>query len=208
MDGWNYIAQAFGISLLGSLPLGNLNVVTADLAARKSFRAALWFALGVVMTEMGYLWATLHALGWFAHHGAWFRWLQGLGVAVMLLLAGGYFWTAIQVKAAGATKTGSIGARPLISGLLLSAMNPIQIPFWAGWATTLGLYQTNESTETIYIIFTAGAGMGTYAALMLFAVLGHSLTRWMALHFQLANVLFGLLMLAIAAWQGWQIATR
>jgi threonine/homoserine/homoserine lactone efflux protein len=46
-------------------------------------------------------------------------------------------------------------------GLIMSALNPVQIPFWFGWSTVLFTKKILQPLNSHYNIYIAGIGLGT-----------------------------------------------
>lgn len=196
------LIAAFVISFLGSLPLGNLNVITADIAARQSVSFALRFALGVVLVEMAYLAITFRVIDWLFAHTSQLRWLQLISIVLFMMLAVGYF-RAMSIESSYSSQIPAIRMvrKPFLQGLALSAINPLQLPFWAGWIGTCrnnGFLQNDFFTK---ILFITGAGFGTSFALAIFIAGGRALSKAMGQHRKVTNAVFGIMMLLLATWQ-------
>jgi threonine/homoserine/homoserine lactone efflux protein len=128
------------ISFLGTLPLGTLNVFAAQLAVNEGVGPALWFSIGALLVEMCYVRLSLVAMDWVRRKREWFRALEWVTVCIVALLAIGSFRAAYHAPENGSMVIG-LGSHPgiyyLLAGALLSAVNPLQIPFWFGWSTVL-----------------------------------------------------------------------
>lgn len=193
---------AIGISLMGSLPLGNLNITAMYIAARRTVNEALLFALGAVLVEVIYLRGSLMVISWIIEHKSLFKVLQWGVVILFISLALNCFLTTDRNKKHSPVIQNT---NPLLLGIIISAVNPLQIPFWAGW--TLYLTSTKILTEgnAYYNIFALSAGIGTFFALFIFIVLGTKLSGYIKANTQKINLLMGVLFLLLAIYQVWSL---
>jgi|SRR5882724_9440523 len=162
------------ISFLGTLPPGSLNVSAMQIAVGENVRSAARFALGVALVEIIYVRVSLLAMGWVTAHQSLFRLMEWLTVVLFLVLAASSFLTAR--KKAGEKKSLLLAntINRFWLGFSMSAVNPVQIPFWFIWSTWLLSTHVLQPTATAYNVYTTGIGIGTLAALALFIFGG----RW------------------------------
>ncbi|HZE82844.1 MAG TPA: LysE family transporter, partial [Puia sp.] len=129
------------ISFLGTLPLGTLNIIAARISGEYGAIPAICFSLGALLTEMVYVRLSLVAMDWMRRQKHWFRRLQWATVIILLSLAVASFLSAWRPSREGDWIIGLGFGQGLaycfFFGLLLSAINPVQIPFWFGWSTVL-----------------------------------------------------------------------
>ncbi|HUN03568.1 MAG TPA: LysE family transporter, partial [Niabella sp.] len=124
------------VSFLGSLPLGTLNIAAMQIAIVESVRNALLFSLGSLTAEMIYVRLSLVAMDWIRKQENIFKILEWLTLVIILALAFFSFYAALHPS----VKKNVILNNNLPSyllGLAMSAVNPVQIPFWFGWSTVL-----------------------------------------------------------------------
>jgi threonine/homoserine/homoserine lactone efflux protein len=183
------------ISFLGTLPLGTLNIMAAKISGEFGAGAAIWFSFGALLAEMVYVRLSLVAMDWIRGKKRWFRRLQWATVVILLLLALGSFLAVPHASRNGDWITG-LGFSPapaycFLFGLMLSALNPVQIPFWFGWSTVLFskniLYPRNDH----YYIYIAGIGLGTFAGNAVFIFGGRLFLTAISDHRDLINILVG-----------------
>jgi threonine/homoserine/homoserine lactone efflux protein len=199
------------ISFLGTLPLGTLNVLAARMAVDDGVGPAIWFSLGALIVEMIYVRLSLVAMDWVRRQKKWLRILEGLTVGVVLLLAIGSFWAAAHPYRRGNVGIGFISPAPiprLFTGMVLSAINPLQIPFWFGWSTVLFSKKMLLPRSDHYNIYIAGIGLGTFAGLGLFIFGGRLLVEVLNMHEALFNGMIGVLFVITAGWQLWKMLVR
>ncbi len=200
----NYILTLFAgltISLLGALPLGNLNITALHIASTQSVRKAIWFAAGVVVVEVAYLYITLIAINQIIISAAIFKSLQWLSVLILLALAIGSFIAAFKKSAQTKNVLIDNTLNGFILGVVMSAVNPMQFPFWIGWSvyaqTQHWLYPNNQS----YLSFATGVGTGTALALLLFIAIGRQFSALLIRKQKMVHLIMGLLFLTIALFQ-------
>lgn len=196
---------AVGISLVGSLPLCNLNITAMYIAAKKGINAASYFALGVVLIEVMYLRVSLFFITWIISHKDLFNILQWVVVLLFVLLAVNSF-SATNKKRENPPVIQT--TNPLLLGIILSAINPLQIPFWAGWAVYLTGTKILTEGNVYYNVFALSAGVGTFLALFIFILFGKRLSNYIKSNTQRINLLMGALFLLLAIYQVWSLCTN
>jgi threonine/homoserine/homoserine lactone efflux protein len=155
------------ISFLGALPMGTLNMSAMQIAITDGYYPAVLFALGALLVEMIYVRMTLVAMGWFRAHKKLLVVMEWLTLIIILVLAISSFYTAMHP---------TLKANPILSNTIhrfwlgagLSAINPLQIPFWFGWSTVLtgkGILVRNGFNYVYYIL---GIGIGTFIGFTVF----------------------------------------
>jgi len=194
------IAAGLFISLTGSLPLGNLNMSAMQIAAHEGIRKSILFALGVVVTEIIYLRITLAGVSWVLAHRSLFVALQWLSIVFLLLLAAGSF-NAARKKAGNKNVFIQNRIPRFLLGLFMSAINPVQFPFWAGWAVVLVSRQQLATSNIAYDLFTLSAGLGTLAALLVFIFFGRKFSGWMLVNHRKVQFGMGIIFLLLAVYQ-------
>jgi threonine/homoserine/homoserine lactone efflux protein len=192
------------ISFLGTLPLGTLNVLAARMAADDGIGPAIWFSLGTLIVEMVYVRLSLVAMDWIRRRQKWIRLLEILTVIVILFLAIGSFWAAAHPHKGRNTVIGFLPPAPvprLLTGMLLSAINPLQIPFWFGWSTVLFSKKILQPRNDHYTIYIAGIGLGTFAGNAVFIFGGRLLITALDKQQPLVNSVIGIIFTLTAGWQ-------
>lgn len=150
------------VSFLGSLPLGTLNVLAMKISVEEGITYAIYFSLGSLLTEMIYVRISLVGINWIRKQKKLFQWLEWITLAIVIALAIGSFMTAINHDpSTGNTENNLPDINRFLLGIFLSAISPVQIPFWFGWSTVLftkKILQPNNANYNLYIV---GIGLGT-----------------------------------------------
>lgn len=192
------------ISFLGTLPLGTLNVSAMQISVSDGLVPAFYFAFGALLVEMAYVRLSLVAMSWVRKQKKLLKSLEWVTLAIILALAISSFYAATQPAA---------GKNPILSntlprfwlGMLMSAVNPVQIPFWFGWSTVLfsrGILQTREKHYNAYI---AGIGLGTLVGNSVFILGGQLIVHRLQDSQRVLHLVIGAVFAITAMLQAWKM---
>ena len=159
------------ISLLGTLPLGALNVAAMQISVSDGILPAIYFALGALSVEVIYVRLSLVAMKWVTRQKKLFHWLEWITVVVIVALAISSFIAAGDP----AVKKNIILSNTVhrfVLGLGMSALNPVQIPFWFGWSTVLFTKRILQPRNDHYNVYIIGIGIGTFIGNLVFILGG------------------------------------
>ncbi len=148
------------VSFLGSLPLGTLNVAAMQISVQENIHNAIYFSLGSLLTEMIYVRISLVGINWIRKQKRLFKWMEWITLGIVLALAIGSFIAATHEHHAKNVMLNNNMHRFLL-GLLLSAISPMQIPFWFGWSTVLFTKKILQPKNSFYNLYIIGIGLGT-----------------------------------------------
>jgi len=165
------------ISFLGSLPLGTMNVTATSISVTQGTTAATLFAFGGLLTETVCLCIALAAMDWVRKQQKLFLVFEWLTVTIILFLAITSFIAAWQMKGFGNNAISSLTINNFLFGALLSALNPLHIPFWIGWTTMLINKKTLIPGKKVYLVYVAGISVGTIAGFDVFIYGGNYVIR-------------------------------
>jgi threonine/homoserine/homoserine lactone efflux protein len=155
------------ISFLGTLPLGTLNIAAMQIAITDGISPAMYFVVGALLVEMIYVRVSLVAMSWVFRHKRLFRWLEWISIAIILALAVSSFVAAADPVVKKNVLLSS-GVHRFWLGVLMSALNPVQIPFWFGWSTVLFSKNVLEHKTSHYNTYTGGIGSGSFIGNLVF----------------------------------------
>ena len=187
------------ISFLGALPLGTLNLTAFDIAASQGLFSAIWFALAVVLVELVVVRLTLFGNERLNLNGKLLYYLVPFGIVLLLYLAISNFINMAHVS----EYDSKMDLLPQFSstfvlGILLSALNPLQIPFWMTWNKVLENKGVLETSKTSYLFYLTGIGIGTLFGLGVFILAGKFIFTNYAKYSMVTNLLMGLLYLGFS----------
>jgi threonine/homoserine/homoserine lactone efflux protein len=148
------------VSFLGSLPLGTLNVAAMQISVQESISNAIYFSLGSLTVEMIYVRISLVGINWITKQKKLFRWMEWITVGIVVALAIGSFVAAAQPHQAKNVMLNNTIHRYFL-GIMLCAINPVQIPFWFGWSTVLFTKNILKPKNSYYNLYIVGIGLGT-----------------------------------------------
>jgi threonine/homoserine/homoserine lactone efflux protein len=158
----------FLVSFLGQLPLGNMSFTATQICLQEGISKAWQFAIGVAMVEMGYLRFALTGMDWVVKHRLIFIGLGWITVLLFFVLGLMAFISAQKQKEDKKALVLNNQLHRFLLGLSMSALNPVQIPFWFLWTSTLIQAKAFEITTLDFNLFTVGAGSGTLAGLAVY----------------------------------------
>ena len=197
-----------GISFLGALPLGVLNVAAMQLSVQENIRAAVRFALGVALVEVLYVRLSLVGMGWVMAHRGLFNALEWITVLLFVILAVSSFRTAGR----GGREQKNLLLNNRVSrfwlGFTMSALNPVQIPFWFIWSTYLLSNRLLKPVELHFNLYTAGIGVGTLIALAAFIFGGRWVINKLNASNRAINYAVGAVFIISALVQCWRLLSK
>lgn len=195
------------ISLLGALPLGTLNVTAMQIAVQENSRNAIQFSLGVALVEILYVRISLKGMNWVMENQRIFNILEWCTVVLFIILAVISFLTARKSRDQKNILLKN-NINRFFLGLTMSAINPVQIPFWFIWSTYLLSNQFLKSTAWQFNIYTAGIGAGTLAALALFIFAGKWVVNKLNASHRVINIVVGIIFLVSAIVQLYRVSSN
>lgn len=159
------------ISLMGSLPLGYINVIGLQILLEQGNWATISFISGVVFIEFFVLKVASFGAKWLVEQKKLLLFIDVFTIAFFLGIAV-YFTTNIGNNQNFSLSQLQLAQFPFILGLLLNSLNFIQWPYWSG--IYIYLFRTEKldphcNDNNRFII---GAMLGTLAGMLIFAHTG------------------------------------
>lgn len=192
------------VSFLGTLPLGTLNVAAMQISVTDGVSPALWFAAGSLLAEIVYVRISLVAMDWVRKQEKLFKALEWVTVLIVTALAVSSFYAALHPR---------VGENVILSstlhrfwlGLTMSALNPVQIPFWFGWSTVLFTKKVLLPRNDHYNLYIIGIGLGTLAGNSVFIFGGQVIADSLNNNQDILNWIIGGIFTVTAIIQLWRI---
>ncbi|MCZ2459013.1 MAG: LysE family translocator [Chitinophagales bacterium] len=150
------------VSFLGSLPLGTLNIAAMQISISEGVYHAMLFSIGSLLVEVIYVRISLVAVDWIRKQKKILRILEWVTFFIVLALAVFSFVAAMH-PSNGKNIVLSSTLPKLALGAVMSAVNPMQIPFWFGWSTILFSKNILLPKSSHYNSYIFGIGLGTFA---------------------------------------------
>ena len=174
------IAVGFGISFIGSIPLGYLNVIGFDIYTQNGLLATVYYLLGVVLIELFVIYFTLIFAKTLAENQKLTRFIEIFSIIFMFVLTAVFCLGSNEI---GQQRTifNNIQNHYFLTGLLLSCLNFIQIPFWTGWTLWLLNGQCIEVSGGRKYVYVLGTIAGTFCGMLILIL---------ALHYFASNIDF------------------
>lgn len=189
----------FLISFLGTLPLGTINITAFNIAASTTINDAVWFIVAVVFVELLIVLLTLIGNEKINFEGKLSLYLIPIGAAVLLYMAVHSFITASSVEELNTATHIFPGIESsFVIGILLSALNPMHIPFWMTWNRILMAKRTLHKTKRSYAIYILGVGTGSILGLLLFIFAGSHIFQNYGQYSMIINLSLGVLYLGFS----------
>jgi threonine/homoserine/homoserine lactone efflux protein len=155
------------VSFVGSLPLGTLNVAAMQISVSDGITQAMLFSVGSLIAEIIYVRISLVAMDWVRKQELFFKILEWVTLAIVLALAVFSFYAALH-PSESENKILSSSLPKIILGFTMSALNPVQIPFWFGWSTVLFSKKILLPRNDHYNFYIIGIGIGTFIGNLVF----------------------------------------
>ena len=195
------------ISFLGSLPLGSLNIAAMQISITDGMVPALLFSLGSLLAEVIYVRISLIAMDWVRKQKLFFKVLEWVTLLIVVALTISSFYAAMDPGVKKNVILSSTVPRFWL-GLFMSALNPVQIPFWFGWSTVLFSKKILEPKNTHYNIYIIGIGLGTLLGNCVFIFGGKLIGDRLNNNQALLNWIIGGIFAITALIQAWKMFTK
>jgi threonine/homoserine/homoserine lactone efflux protein len=164
------------ISFLGCLPLGTLNITAMQIAVQESVLNAIHFAVGCLVVEMAYVRISIVGINWVRKQVKLMKLLEWITLGIILALAAGSFIAALKAGPGQKNVVLNNTMHRFLLGMFMSALNPMQIPFWFGWSTVLFQKNILQPVNSQFNSYIAGIGLGTLLGNCLFIFGGRWIT--------------------------------
>jgi threonine/homoserine/homoserine lactone efflux protein len=192
------------VSFLGSLPLGTLNVAAMQISVTDGISPAILFSLGSLVVEIIYVRLSLVAMDWVRKQEKLFKILEWVTLAIVVALAISSFYAAFHPKV-GENFILSSTLHRFWLGVVMCAVNPVQIPFWFGWSTVLFTKKVLLPRNDNYNSYIIGIGLGTFAGNCVFIFGGQLIADKLNNNQQILNWVVGGIFALTAIIQLWKI---
>lgn len=192
------------VSFLGSLPLGTLNIAAMQIAIAESVKNAILFSLGSLTAEMVYVRLSLVAMDWVRKQEKIFTLLEWLTLFIITALAISSFYAAFHPSHSRNVILNNRMPSYLL-GLAMSAVNPVQIPFWFGWSTVLFTKRILKPENAHYNVYIFGIGLGTLAGNSVFIFGGRLIANKIQDNQYMLNLIIGIVFAITALIQAWRM---
>lgn len=195
------------VSFLGSLPLGTLNIAAMQISISSGVVAAMLFSVGSLVAEIIYVRISLVAMDWVRKQDKILKALEWVTFLIVSALAIFSFYAAMHPK----VEKNMVLDSPLpkiVLGFIMSAVNPVQIPFWFGWSTVLFSKKILLPRNDHYNTYIVGIGLGTFMGNALFIFGGLLIANSINNNQHILNWVIGGIFAFTALLQLWKILRK
>ncbi|SFS69513.1 hypothetical protein [Lutibacter maritimus] len=165
-------ALGFFISLMGTLPLGYLNVVGVQILLEKGNWATTSFIFGIVAVEFFVLKIAFYGANWLVEQKKLLLLIDIFTIVFFSCIAI-YFYFNIGNEKNFSLSQLQLIKFPFVLGVLLNSLNFMQWPYWSGIYVFLFRTEKIKPKTNQNNIFIRGALLGTFSGMMLFAQTGN-----------------------------------
>ena len=195
------------VSFLGSLPLGTLNIAAMQISVSEGVSAAMLFSLGSLLVEIIYVRLSLVAMDWIRRQERILKALEWITLLIVIALAVSSFYAALHPSVKENVVLSSSLPKFLL-GFVMSALNPVQIPFWFGWSTVLFTKKVLLPRSDHYNSYIIGIGLGTFIGNCIFIFGGLLIAQKINNNQHVLNWIIGGIFALTAIIQLWRILKK
>ncbi len=193
----------FGISFIFSLPPGMISLNVMQTTTQQGIKGAFWLALAAVLVEAVQAFIGVQFSGWINTRPSIQTGLELFVIPVFIVM--GIMNIVAGLKSRKHNQKDDHQPRKTIGsfwkGLLVSALNPVAIPFWVVWASGMSSKNLLIFETSHILVFVLATTLGTFACLMLYALFSAFVVRKFKAIKQWMNLLIGILFIGLALFQ-------
>src|SRR5450432_3806891 len=186
------------LSFLGQLPLGTMSMTATQIAVQENFRNAWKYSIGVALIEIIYLRLVLSGMEWIISHQLIFTIFNWITIVFFAVLGVMSFITAQKQETGKKALLLNNRLNRLLLGMSMSALNPVQIPFWFIWTVYFVNLGWLKPGFTECNFFTLGSGFGTLGGLIVYMYGGNWLVTKMKTSNRTLNKIMGIIFIMAA----------
>lgn len=170
-----YIAHVFigfGLSFIGSIPFGIINITVADTAINKGLKAGLWVGFGAAIVEFFQSFIAVKFADVFLSNPS-IDWYFNVIATLIFFALAVYYLFFEKNKQPAVNATANAGqVHPFWKGILVSAVNVLVFPYWIFYSTYLSNQGWLDMDLAHVLVFCVGISLGGMLVFFLFAKMG------------------------------------
>lgn len=170
MPSFKIFIIGFWVSLLGSLPLGYLNLIALEIYVSKGLLDVFCFFAGVVTVELFVILATVYFAEQLKRINMFKKWIDLFSMLFFFALALVFFFNPKSSASAVSIHLPDHGHSSFGLGLISNSLNIAQIPFWLGWVLQLSHKNLLNTKAKTILIFSTSAILGTTMGMFSFVM--------------------------------------
>jgi hypothetical protein len=160
------------ISLLGSLPLGYLNVIGLQILIEQGHVALTSYIIGILVVEFFVLLTVSYMAKWLVQQKKLLLFVDIFTILFFASIAW-YFVTKIGSNLDFGLSQLHKAKYPFVLGVILNSFNLIQWPYWSGIYMYVFRTEKLNTTRTSNYLFITGALSGTFLGMLIFIYTGN-----------------------------------
>lgn len=146
MKPFRNITAGFLVSFVGSLPLSYLNIVGVEVFSKFGINPLVSYLIGVVIVQTIVVYCTVIFANQLVGNKKLMKGIDFFAIFFLLLLAYLFYAHSNQTVAEHNYLDGYVQYSPFLIGMVLCALNFLQIPFWMAW----NLYLMNANHISLH----------------------------------------------------------
>lgn len=159
------------ISFLGSLPPGTMNIAATQIASHQGKESAFIYSIGSMLAEVLIVRTALSGMKQIIRRHRLFHILELLTALLLLGMAITCFVATTDIRSVNSILP-NYQLPPFKTGVLLSIVNPMHIPFWLAWTSVLMSKNILSPLPKHYNCYILGIAIGTISGFITFIYLG------------------------------------
>ena len=187
------------VSFVGQIALGSMSLTSTQISVEEGVKPAMLFTWGVTVIEMLYLRLSLSGMDFIYQHPTVVIAIGWITAGFFVILCAASIRSIITYHEEKKSTLLDHSINRFVFGMMLSAANPGQRPFWLLWSNYMLDWKILHSSTFQYNLFTIGGGIGTVTGLMVYIFAGNyivskldlsnkTLYKIMAIAFAIASI--------------------
>lgn len=189
------------VSFLGQLPIGYINLIAVKIATEKSVSHSMKFSFGIALVEVLYVAIIIYCFSSFLANPDFFKSLQVITAIAFFVIGIIIIYKWKQNPKAIKLISNKTTHNSFVFGLIISATNIVQFPFWIIWVSYLTNLRLLVSTSSSNDLFIIGTGFGTLLGLFLYIFIGKLLVNKYKRFAKYLNLVIAICLLLAAGFQ-------
>jgi threonine/homoserine/homoserine lactone efflux protein len=177
------------ISFLGSLPPGVMNIVGTQISGSRGMYEAFCYAAGFMLAEAILVRIALAGMNRLIRSKKFFHLIEWMTAGMLIVFSIACFITANSMQEFSDLPGFLLSS--FVTGVVISIINPMHIPFWLGWSAVLMNKGILTPRAQQYYFYIAGIGIGTLAGFSVFIFGGQQILKVFQSNQYLINCIIG-----------------
>ena len=195
------------VSFIGQIALGSMSLTSTQISVEEGVKPAMLFTWGVMVIEMLYLRLSLAGMDVIYQHPAVVRAVGWITAAFFVVLCAMSIRSIITYHEEKKSTLLDHSINRFVFGMMLSAANPGQIPFWLLWSNYMLDWKILHSSSLQYNLFTIGGGIGTITGLMVYVYAGNYIVTKLNMSSKTLHIIMAIAFTLASTAQIWKMVS-